>query len=277
MDRPISLDDTGTWPPELRTLATIGSREPACQTRFTSDLEPSAEISNAIDAVLVEHGVVVYHCTRLMDVEVEDIRANGLRAASAELLKDKVTTACHRNFLTYEQAEHIIATGVLNSADQRSVRTNELCAATNLHTIEVLRDGIEPYFQNWGGEITHFWQQSNRQLLSALRRVGLPTLIAIHYRPSERDSHFPELAKLVIGRWREHDDYSGEIHIRVTEDSRVPILGIWHPGDDGWPPEAERATGQISVPMSSSQFGDFTGKIAAWGTAHDMAATDEDR
>ncbi|MFD3427443.1 hypothetical protein [Nocardia fluminea] len=278
MDRPISLDDISTWPPELRTLATIGSRHPACQTRFTSDLEPSAEISKAIDAVLAEHGVVVYHCTRLMDFEAEDIRVNGLRTASTELLKDKVTNACHRGFLTDEQAEHILATGVLTSADQRSVRTNELCAVANLHTIVVCGNGMQPYFQNWGGEITNFWQQSNRQILSALRRIGLPTLVAIHYRPSERDGHFPDLPKLVIGRWREHEDYSGEIHIRVAEDGRVPVLGIWSPDDDGWLPEAEHATGRVPDPSSSSRLNNIAADIiAAWGAAQDMVATDEER
>jgi len=201
-----------------------------------------------------------------MDSEVDDIRLNGLRATSQELLADKVAAALEAGLLTHTQVECILTTGVLNAVDQRMIRTNEICTVANRHTIEAVGYGLEPYFQNWGGEITHFWQQTGEdlELEKALREIGKPTLIALHHRTSERHLYFPELAKIVIGRWRNHEDYGGEIHLRVPENARVSVLNICQPGDKGWPREASNAIASMSDHAVMNLPEELATEIAAW-------------
>ncbi|MFD0360081.1 hypothetical protein ACFQZZ_01290 [Nocardia sp. GCM10030253] len=277
MDKPVNLDDPESWPPELRQLATLGARHPGCQTRFTSDLRPPEELSRAIELILAEHGVVVYHCTRLMESEVDDIRVNGLRATSQELLADKVAAALQAGLLTDAQVERILTTGVLSAVDQRAARTNEICTVANLHTIEAVGDGLEPYLQNWGGEITYFWQQTREdlELEKTLREIGRPTLIALHHRPSEHHRYFPELAKIVIGRWREHEDYGGEVHLRVPENARVPVLNLWQPGDEGLPREASDAIALMSGAASLDLPDELAAEIAAQASTWNVIASGE--
>ncbi|WP_409429177.1 hypothetical protein [Mycobacterium sp. SMC-11] len=234
----IKLDEPDTWPPELRSAAQEAARHPDCQTTFTADLRPPDDLSNRIMSVLSERGIIVYQCTRLLDSEIDDIRTHGLRAASEELLADKLERAQGEGLLTAEQVQLIQTTGALMDGGHRAARTNEIWALTVLQTLSVFEDGVEPLFGHWGGEITYFWQTCGSRapaLAATLQSLGTPALIEFVLKPAENQHYSPELANIVIARWRNLDDCAGEVHFSVPPGARVPVLDVWLPDDPRWP------------------------------------------
>jgi hypothetical protein len=159
------------------------------------DLRPPLHLSDRIRAVLSDHAIVVHQRARLLDSEVADIRLNGLRAASTSLLSDKVEAARGEGLLTEDQAERLLTTGVFTAHQQREARI----------------------------EITYFWQaHTYPDLAEVLKQIGNPVLIEFQHRPSPSDLCSPELANIVIGRYRNLDDCAGEVHIRVQRGERIP-------------------------------------------------------
>jgi|GEM_PF-2428463 len=234
----IKLDEPDTWPRELRSAAQEAARHPDCQTTFTVDLRPPHDLSNRIMSVLSERGIIVYQCARLLDSEIDDVQTHGLRAASEELLADKLARAQREGLLTAAQVQLIQTTGALMDSDHRAARTNEIWALTVLQTISVSEDGVEHLFAHWGGEITYFWQtHGNRApaLAATLQRLGTPALIEFALNPAENQHYSPELANIVIARWRNLDDCEGEVHFSVLPGARVPVLDVWLPDDPRWP------------------------------------------
>lgn len=233
---PISLDEPASWPQELRELASEATQYEACQGDYTVDLRPPLHLSNRIQTVLVDHGITVYQCARLLDSEVADIQRNGLRPASKYLLSDKLEAARAEGLITEDEAELLLTTGVLNDREQREVRIDKICALTILRTLTIDPDGTQPLLTNWGGEITYFWQtQSLPELAERLQRAGNPALIEFQHQPRASDLCAPELAKVVIGRYRDLDDCAGEIQISVPPGDRIPVLDIWQRDDARWP------------------------------------------
>jgi hypothetical protein len=234
----IKLDEPDTWPLELQSAARDAARHPDCQTTFTVDLRPPHELSNRMMGVLSQRGIVVYQCARLLDSEIDDIRTDGLRAASKELLADKLARAQREGLLTAAEVQHIQTTGVLMDSAQRAARTNEICALTVLQTISVCEDGVAPFFGHWGGEIVYFWQSLGNcapALAAKLQSLGTPALIEFALDPAENQHYSPELANIVIARWRNLDDCKGEVHFSVLPGARVPVLDVLLPGDPRWP------------------------------------------
>lgn len=201
------------------------------------DLRPPLHLSDRIRAVLRDHGIMVYQCARLLDTEVADIRQNGLRAASTSLLSDKVKTARGEGLLTEDQAERLLTTGVFTAHQQREARIDEVCALTILRTLTIDPNGTQPLLTYWGGEITYFWQKHiYPDLAETLKQIGNSVLIEFQHRPGPSDLCSPDLANIVIGRYRNLDDCVGEVHIRVQQGERIPILDVWQRDDARWPP-----------------------------------------
>lgn len=237
MNSPVNLDEPASWPRELRDLASEAARDEGCQGSSTVDLRPPLDLSDRIRAVLRDHGIVVYQCARLLDSEVLDIRMNGLRAASKSLLSDKLKAAREEGLLTDDQAERLLTTGVLIDRQQHKARIDEVCALTILRTLTIDSIGTHPLLTYWGGEIMYFWQiQTCPDLVAVLEKIGAPVLIEFQHRPGPSDLFAPDLANIVIGRYRNLDDCAGEVHVRVQQGERIPVLDVWQRDDARWPP-----------------------------------------
>lgn len=236
VNSPVNLDEPASWPQELRDLASEAAQYEGCQGISTVDLRPPLHLSERIRAVFCDHGIVVHQCARLLDSEVADIRLNGLRAASTSLLSDKVESARGEGLLTDDQAERLLTTGVFTAHQQREARTDEVCALTILRTLITDPNGTQPLLTYWGGEITYFWQtHAYPDLAEVLKKIGNPVLIEFQHRPCPSDLCLPELANIVIGRYRNLNDCAGEVHIRVQQGERIPVLDVWQRDDVRWP------------------------------------------
>lgn len=77
----VALDDPDTWPDEVVAIVSRYQRPP--QERG----------DRLLAEALQAHALRLYHCTRLTDLEHDDVRANGLHAGSPQLIAAKIDSA----------------------------------------------------------------------------------------------------------------------------------------------------------------------------------------
>jgi hypothetical protein len=66
-------------------------------------MQPPAHLASAVEEILMEPGILAFHCTRLLGTEAADIRANGIRPATDGLIKEKLDRAVGEGHLTAEE------------------------------------------------------------------------------------------------------------------------------------------------------------------------------
>lgn len=226
----IDLDVPASWPARLRRLAgnTVGL--PGCTTRCTVDLRPPAQVTAGILDVMSEHGVVVFHCTRLVDEEVADIRAHGLRAASGDLLARKLALAVEGGLLSEEQRVTLQQSTILESRRQGAARANRLCALSIRRTIDLeASGGLRRFLSVWGGEMT-YWTHEGDDIWRSLQGVGRPSIVVLDVPISLVKIWAPDAANVVIARWRGLADCAGELQIDLASDQALSIRDVWQPG-----------------------------------------------
>jgi len=81
-DAVLDLDMPARWPSELRQAACDGANRLRGTTSYTLDLAVPTDLATTIQKILDRYRLRAFHCTRLLEWEVTDIRQNGLRAAS---------------------------------------------------------------------------------------------------------------------------------------------------------------------------------------------------
>jgi xanthine/CO dehydrogenase XdhC/CoxF family maturation factor len=92
----IDLDRSDTWPVAVRDAA----EQQAKMIRATGEIDLADLFDDAADtavlALLHDHRVVAYHCTRLLDHEAIPIRSDGLTPLSKESVNSRIDAA-HRH------------------------------------------------------------------------------------------------------------------------------------------------------------------------------------
>ena len=102
----VELADPLTWPEAIRGLV---SAQPAWGgTDSASDLEVYYD-PGAVVAALDGYRLRAFHATRLLDQEVQEVRAKGLRRLGPELVKDRLAGAVAVGALTKEEARYYAA------------------------------------------------------------------------------------------------------------------------------------------------------------------------
>lgn len=221
----ILLDDPRTWPDELATLVSdVASRTD--HSEFAGDLAVRETDENLIEAVLRDLPVRLFHCTRLLDHERNDVLARGLLPATDELRARKLQAAAEEGHLSHELLAMLERHNVLDR--QRPNRENLICAVT---TRAGLDDdfGVAPLMELWGGELVNM--DVPRDERRPLRDLGTPSIVALdvpaRFHPAW--GWAPAAAKLLVGTVFEIEDLGGNVHIR-TGGHATPVAAVWQPG-----------------------------------------------
>jgi hypothetical protein len=81
----IELDNPDTWPSDIRNeIAALA------MSRAASEAE---DVRKRVNRLLGGHAVVGYHCTRLSDREVLEVKTDGLKVLTGSLIEAKVASA----------------------------------------------------------------------------------------------------------------------------------------------------------------------------------------
>ena len=177
----VDLDDPATWSADLAGL--IDELAPAVPEGLdtASDLHNEAgelaEYDSQVREMLAGRLLRTYHATRLLDYEIEDVRALGLRALTEESLTERVDRA--------------IQSGFIAAADRAALRSSTALVGEPPHVAmhrfgEVsLVSSRQPLAQpwpwqlmsNWGGEVRQFGPVWTDAEFERIRRLGHPSLI----------------------------------------------------------------------------------------------------
>lgn len=164
----IDLEDEGGWPEAVRDL--LASRLPA----LTASLDTLPAVSARIDSLVASCDLVGFHCSRLTDDEVQDVRRNGLRALSPALVSDRLMRRVEAGDVDLDTAARIDAT---NRAKEPTRRDR---VALYLRRAELReRHLTEPFFRMWGGEAVAFPLERDEARRAVLERIGTPCVVVV--------------------------------------------------------------------------------------------------
>jgi hypothetical protein len=208
---PIYLDDVDTWPADFRAIALDAKqlaidfhtiRNQTMRRRWDGDLTADREVNphggayatllSKLERLLTPHRLVVYHCTRLTPTEADEIRAQGIRLLSQELVHQRLNGA--------------LTDGHISAVDHASLKNDRGSIARIEQTKgrwwgcpvrSILKDrGVSPFFRTWGGEGVFFHLEA-REILPRLRLVGMPYIVVA----GVPHGHFPLVAKPLAERF----------------------------------------------------------------------------
>ena len=194
----VEIEDINSWPPEFQKLAiqnkalVISHHEECLRIyRFYEDDDylrknpPKNRYKQAyralvdqLEALLAPHRIIAYHCSRLTKEEIVNIKQEGLRILTADLVNKKLDQCLSHGYL--EQAEY---KRIKNSPhlfeslnDQLDSRTGKIhfCASRT-----TLRDDHAVYrlFRSWGGEALYRGHEQDSRLAHVIGRIGVPCIV----------------------------------------------------------------------------------------------------
>jgi hypothetical protein len=124
--RTIDVDDRRTWPKEISARVNEWAEDCKGTAGHTADLPLQIEDEAGFRALLRGHLLRVYHCTKLLPHESQNIITEGLRRLSAELLVDRIKSARAARAISASHAEQLLSGHVYATGEQQH-REDQVC------------------------------------------------------------------------------------------------------------------------------------------------------
>src|SRR5688500_10409141 len=96
----LDVDDPTTWPAAVHAWVNPYAETLRGTTSYTSDRAVPREREDELRALLAGYKLIAYHCTRLLDHELERMRAHGLRPLTHELVIERIDRAHEQDHLS---------------------------------------------------------------------------------------------------------------------------------------------------------------------------------
>jgi hypothetical protein len=229
----VDVEDPTTWPEPVHGWARQWSDRP----HLSLDPVPVdlLEREPELRGLLVGHKVRAYHCTRLLEHEVADIRDQGLRKLTPDLIADRITAAHAADAIDDDLRDRLSSRNALEWENAAN-REGRVCVVLSRNTFDNHASSAAPLLEIWGGEGIYFaWDQSPTE--EDLKQIGSPAIVVCQLDVSDPERAWCySLGDPFVSRL--HGDHpEGELHY----ESDVPsedILDIWQPGN----PEYDRHT-----------------------------------
>lgn len=205
-------------------------------TEYPGDLGVPLEEEDEFIALLGSRPLLVYHCSRLLEFEVESVHREGLSALSAELVARKLDAAHAAGALTDAQLAHLHTSHVY-ALDNSAGRDGKVCVLVGRTSLDD-KYGLERLLSLWGGEAIYWMHGVDRtdepsSTGGSLRRLGRPAVVTLAVDLSEpgRDAtlFFPPLSRLFVATLLALDEVRGEAHIPTAVHGQE-VVDVWHPG-----------------------------------------------
>lgn len=176
----IDVEDESTWPSECmavleETLTWLpGYQDGAVDPRICPEVE-------RVNALLAEHSVICFHCTRLTQDEILEIGRSGLKLQTPELMDGRIERRVAAGDLSIATAQ--ILKQSHHAGDE--YRRNRIWFA---NTKSTLQDGgaVHRLFRSWGGEALYLGHEEGRSSASReLSAIGHPCIVVGALRAAE--------------------------------------------------------------------------------------------
>lgn len=125
-------------------------------------------------AVLQPYEITGWHCTRLTDMEAEEILRNGMQPPNAAMLARRIDALVKANQITPDVARCLKSE---NQADDEN-RSERIwfCFFPPWMDSE---DGIGSFFRYWGGEALYNSHENDQTTSSVISRIGTPRIVEV--------------------------------------------------------------------------------------------------
>lgn len=167
----IALDKPDTWPSDV--MAVLDRHHDALRSHEVGPLSNcfDAAIYCIVDA-LQPYSVVGWHCTRLAEHEVEDIKANGMALLDTDLVSRRIGAAVQAGLLTVPHADRLRST---NQAAER-YRAGMLWFCFFKPGIAG-ESGIGDLLRFWGGEAVYNAHDRDPEMGPVIAAIGIPAIV----------------------------------------------------------------------------------------------------
>ncbi len=163
-----------------------------------------------------------FHCTRLVDDEVQDILSDGLSPLSGKLIQKKLNILLENDFIDRETLEK-------HSEDHLADEENRSGRVCTFHTLNTLKndiEGLKPVFSYWGGEAFSRGKENSLDPKSEFINIGFATIVVTsHDYQGLKPPHYEEdtIEKRIIEWYLGRDD--GEmLHFESSFSEVVKVL-----------------------------------------------------
>jgi hypothetical protein len=227
----VDVDDAATWPAPVREWASgWADRRGLSLESLPVDL---MEREPELRALLSGQKLIAFHCTRLLEHEVAEIRERGLRQLTADLIADRIASAHAAGAINEELRNLLSSKNALEwwNADSRE---GQVCTVLGRGTLDEHARGVSPFLETWGGEGIYFaWDRTDTE--EELKRLGRPAIVVVRLDVTDGERAWcyslgrPFVERLVGVEPGAELFYKDDV---PAED----LLAIWQPGD----PEYDR-------------------------------------
>jgi len=190
-----------------------------------------------LEDILNLHNIVSYHCTRLTEYEISEIRRGGMKVLSPELVQKRLINARDQNHLSREEYDYFVSSSQVQSnlSHERS-RTGMSWLCPNRSTLKEC-SGVYRLFRSWGGEALYWGHEKDDQISVTLRRIGIPCIVKCSLPFRDAEPYHPSYAKrflsYLISGEVEYPDPPAEFDMRIRRDliasEVLEIIDIFNP------------------------------------------------
>lgn len=224
----IDVDRPSTWPPEVASAVHEHAERLRGTAEYAGDLDVSYDDEGEFLTLLAGRPLRMYHCTRLLDEEVELVRRHGLRMLTRELMAEKIRLAVDVGAVTAAEREglaraHVFATGEQGGREER------VCLLLSAGPLDDDPHGVRPLMRTWGGEALSMSSRAG-DWRTRLQDLGQPTVVVVEtpIDPAVRHSIYPGVLKTFVGAALGLDT-GADVHYRAHVPADA-VVGIWRPG-----------------------------------------------
>jgi hypothetical protein len=179
----IIIDQVTTWPESIYNLIDSSKNELSKYISEKKRIEnirnrasrPRNEyedkwisVVNLINFYLDKNKIVGFHCSRLMNDEVEDILTNGLTPLNSDFANKRIKRVYEKGLIPIDLMNSLLNKEELSEENRKG-------AIHFTHNTSVLRyeQGLFKFFKLWGGEAIYSGFEENKYL----QKIGTPCII----------------------------------------------------------------------------------------------------
>ena len=223
----IEADEPATWPSALTDAVRHAADRLRGSTEYALDLDLASDEEAAIGVALAGVDLRLYHSTRLLPHEIEQVRSEGLRLLDDALIAEKLAAAVDGGHLTRVEADQLAAEHAPTTPEGH--RAGQVCAVLSTWSFTNDVGAVWRLVTSWGGEAI-YWAHEHTPLGTRLASIGTPAIV-VHTAPAARrgDLYFPPLARALVGAALGLDEVNGDVFLFAPVPPSA-VEAVWVPG-----------------------------------------------
>ena len=154
---------------------------------------------NEIREIVKGCNIAGFHCTRLVETEIGEIRKNGLQPLSYDFSLKRIKNIQRLGLMDPITANALIENNKINDPARNGKIAFFHCISTfrNVHCLHRL-------FRSWGGEALYWCHEDNSDISNVLQNIGTPCIVVGSLHLSEI-SCWPSMEERIVNIWLDKD------------------------------------------------------------------------